>query len=107
MEDPKPPTTETLERWFDRFSVDKPDLPPIQGHWVDSLATVLQPDGMAICFAVRGAQPVTLFLNALVASALLQNIRAAGPLGGWMDKEDNLIVSDPSGRSRWRSNHAN
>ncbi len=107
MDDTKPPSTEMLERWFDRFGSDKPDLPPDQGYWVDSIATVLQPDGLAICFAVRGAQPVTLFLNALVASALLQNIRAAGPLGGWMDAEDNLIVTDPEGRHQWRSARLN
>lgn len=104
---PQPPTEEMLERWFDRFASDRPDLPPVQGHWVDSLAAVLQPDGLAICFAVRGAQPVTLFLNALVVSALLQNIRAAGPIGGWMDEDDNLIVTDPSGRHPWRSDRAN
>jgi hypothetical protein len=73
---------------------------------VDSLATVVQPYGMAICFAVRGAQQVTLFLNALVVSALLQNIRAAGPIGGWMDKDDNLIVTGPSGRHPWRPDRA-
>jgi hypothetical protein len=29
---PQPPTEEMLERWFDRFGSDRPDLPPVQAH---------------------------------------------------------------------------
>jgi len=103
----KPPTTEAVERWFDRFGKDRPDVPPTQGHWVDSFGVIMHSDGLAISFAVRGSQPVTLFLNALVASALVQNISTVGPLGGWMDEEGALIVTDPEGRHRWRTGPAN
>jgi hypothetical protein len=92
---------EHIEKWFDRLGKDRP-VGTADGHWVDSIQPIATPDGVILRIAVRGAETVSLFLNAVVATATIQAIEQSGRMMGWRNDAGDIMTSTPSGPVRWR-----
>jgi hypothetical protein len=97
-------TIEQADKWLTEVTLRRPKSFGESEHPLSAVASfVVAPlaDGLMLRVVMASGGTADLFLNAVIATGLRASIRACGSAGHWLDGEDAIIVSTPSGPARW------